>query len=85
MHRSGREQLDAVASRVLRVEPPDTSQRLIPDHLLAGILQTLGEHVELVVVLDGQPSLRTPDAWRVLQFGRALLSLLPPLRTALRR
>jgi L-amino acid N-acyltransferase YncA len=35
--RSGREQLDAVGPRVLRIEPADTRQRLIPDHLLTGI------------------------------------------------
>lgn len=40
------QQLDAVAPRVLRVEPPDTGQRLIPDHLLPGISQTLGERVD---------------------------------------
>jgi hypothetical protein len=45
---SGREQqLDAVAPRVLRVEPPDTGQRIIPNHQLTGISQTLGKHVEL--------------------------------------
>jgi hypothetical protein len=44
---SGRAQLDAVAPRVLRVEPPDAGQCLIPDHLLADISQTIGKHVEL--------------------------------------
>ena len=42
-----RKQLNAVAPRVLRVEPPDTGQCLIPDHLLADISQTVGKRVEL--------------------------------------
>jgi hypothetical protein len=46
--KSGREQLNAVAPRVLRVEPPYTGQCLIPDHLLADIPQTLGKRVDLV-------------------------------------
>jgi len=41
------EQLDAVAPRVLRLEPPDAGQRVIPEHLLTGIPQTFGKRVEL--------------------------------------
>lgn len=44
---SGGQQLDAVAPRILRVEPPDIYQRVIPAHLLASLPQTLGQRVKL--------------------------------------
>ncbi len=62
---SATQQLNAVAPGVLGVEPPDIRQCVIPDHLLAGCLHTLGEGVEL--------------AWGYKQRRMGLVSRLKPI------